>query len=396
MHFAQIAEPADVCRTTYELGTHRAIQNLEISVKRLRGLLQPQGAPSFAFQEWVEFGSELTRTPYAHLYDETVSIRFGGGAQHYLGRFIAPYDSSHWVIEARLAHTSAAKNNFPWTPLIIPARDVTRLPSGTVQNLQIHLKELLDTRTQFEANEVVRFRNQEGYLELGRLERSPPQGDRLQILDPQGHLIEVPSQSVFRLNSKQKGGGVPTTSIFNADWIGPKMTAPKGSLRLFLDGAGRLTSLSDFVNLTPYHQINSLLWYLKPLVAWRPGALCAELAGLENFEDIVTSGAGVCRHQAVLLATLLREAGYVARLVFYLPSTGEAGHAWIEVDLPDSNGSLKATQTFVVDPSEHPALIAFKEAQRDAARHRGSIAARFYTQPGRQVLLPENLKRGLN
>ncbi len=101
-------------------------------------------------------------------------------------------------------------------------------------------------------------------------------------------------------------------------------------------------------------------------------------------QEMLCNGEAVCSHKAYLIANILSEAGFEARIV------GLADHAWAEARMPDAQGHI---QTWIIDPGFNRVSL-FEEVRAIAASDPTSIAAEYYTHPNRRPALQETTEHG--
>lgn len=328
-----------------------------------------QHAP-FVAGEYVQIGSNFSSELVVKVESNPdTNFRFSGTSSSYIGKFIRVYNSEHFVIEVQ-----AVKQGVPPSNVIVPKDRVYGLKSGTLSNFKSGVKSLLTIEFDFAVNETVRFRNKEGYIEVGSVRKIG--SNKIQIQTKVG-LVTIFKRDVFKYVE-----GEPHTPVYNADWIQAEFGKPKGSLRMFLSGAAKISSLQDYQQMLPSEKIATLMKYLKSNIEWTKGALEAENAGLGNFKKIICSGAGVCRHLAVLMSVILSEAGFSTKVVMYYEE-GKNGHAWLEVDVVNS----RTNTTFVVDPTNGHFIQPYWQVRKTAVQNPSSNEAKWYVREGREFLL---------
>jgi arylamine N-acetyltransferase len=109
--------------------------------------------------------------------------------------------------------------------------------------------------------------------------------------------------------------------------------------------------------------------------------------------DVICAGAGTCRYQSTLLASVLSELGFTVRQTIYeyKNSAGliTSGHRWLEVDVPDVKEGKK---TLVLDVTGNAGtdIIPLSDAVAEAQKpeNRNSFSTLYYANPGRQYVLP--------
>ena len=326
----------------------------------------------FESGEYVQIGADYSSSnSYKTVKNPDHTFVFSGHAAAYIGKFVRIYDENNYVIQIQ-----SIKDNVPPTEIIVPRYLTYGLTSGTASHFRNAVRGLLTINIAFKSGELVRYRRVDGTIGLGIFIRSNK--NHITLKDEADQTVYISPQSVFRYID-----GDPHTATYNADWIHAHFQKPTDLVRQFLDGAGKLTSLPDFAEQSPEQKILTLMKYLKANVNWTKGALSGETAGLRDFNEILCSGAGVCRHLAPLMATMLSELGYTPRVTKYIEQ-GKDGHAWLEVDVRDSYGQLK---TFVVDPSNGEFVKAFSEVSAAASKNKNSSEAAWYIKPGREFLV---------
>lgn len=330
----------------------------------------------FVSDEWVQFGyefREINEFEIANSFGDKAN--FSGNALVYLGRFVRALDADNLIVKVIGQNK---KNKWVQVEIIAPRGQVKGLISGTPARFKERLKALLHLPLEFGQNDLIRYRAADGLIRLGFFVRK---FKRYSVIrDAAGSVQNVRNESVFRYVE-----GDPFTPVFSEGWIQAKFNMPKPFLGNLLDGAGKLTSLSDYAKMSSTERIRTITEYLRANVSWMIGAKMAEAAGLIDFDRIVSVGAGVCRHLAVLLATMLAEAGFSPRLVIFQEDGNKNGHAWLEVDIQEKERSV----TYVVDPSNMNSnyVVPFSDVSKAAIANKGSIEATMYIQPGRKYFI---------
>ncbi len=140
----------------------------------------------------------------------------------------------------------------------------------------------------------------------------------------------------------------PPADIFKTtNWT--DLERPKRLLAQVLNGGAKLASLPDFKRRTAIEKLELLNRYVLQFQPARNVAKMSEVANKNDFDTLLCAGAGVCRHNSLLAATLFSELGYPTRMMVSDPRDAKYDrHAWVEVDMVDPKGNR---QTFVVDPS---------------------------------------------
>lgn len=274
----------------------------------------------------------------------------------------------------------------PPTEIIVPRDQVVGLSSAHGENFKNAMTEILSIPLNFKYGELVRFRDSQGKLNLGLFVRS--NGQFVSLYGHDGSMHYTSSQSVFKY-----AGGSPHTSVFDNLGFQVHPTKTSGLLQQFLDGAGKLTSLPDFIKLSDEQRILTLIRYLHANIKWINGAKRCEHAGFNQLELNLAMGAGVCRHLARLMGTLLGESGYSHRLTQYRNPTLEYGHAWVEAEVA-IDSDRRVFKTLIVDPSAGYYVNSLGNVISIATQDQKSMEAEWYTRPEREYSIydPTDLK----
>jgi hypothetical protein len=371
--FVQARQCSELFASRETLSTQEVLEQLFALSK------ERSSSSTFQANEFVQFGGDINSN---HEYkDFAIPSKlhvFSGHKSYYIGRFVKNYDSNHVLV----SFENRATNTF--ATIIVPRNDIQKLNTGLDVNFLNSMKFISSIPLTFAQNEVVRFRDLSGNMAVGTFVMAL--GSRVLVKTNEGENLTVNQEDVFRFI-----GGSPLTTRYDTEYHREKnsemlaMTfAPEEKLvRKFLNGAARLTSLVDFKKLPTEEKILALMAYLKLNVSWTHGAVNAELASLKNFSDVLCSDAGVCRHLSVLMKAILNETGFLARAVYYKDPESDFGHMWVELDVPQPNGTFT---TYVVDPSYGYYLKAYSEISAIAEADKNSFEAMWYTQTQRKTL----------
>jgi hypothetical protein len=322
--------------------------------------------------EYIEIRSpSASKLVFKLAQNPAKTIELFGLSDGYLGKFVRSLDEESYVVQFE----DVDRDIMP-TQILVPRNLVRGLTSGTAAHFKNAVKDLLEMQIEFQAGELVRYRNAAGHISLGHF--LEVKGTSTTIADEFGQSVNVPSQRVFRFMD-----GEPATPRYAQKWVDEYFEMPNDLVLNFLDAAGKLSSLSDFSSLSAKEKLTTMLKFLSSNMPWTSSALRAENAGLQNLNDMLCAGVGVCRHVSLLLNSIFAELGYSSRVANFFNAEG-VGHAWLEVDVKMSNGQLK---TFVVDPSNGLYVKSYAEVAALAAKNKNSNAARWYSQPTRTFFL---------
>jgi len=133
-------------------------------------------------------------------------------------------------------------------------------------------------------------------------------------------------------------------------------------------------------------RFETLIKFIKAKIPWTAAANFGEENGLNTYNKLICTGVGVCRHNSLVLASILSEAGYRVRPTAYFPGANREGHAWLEVDSVQADGKII---TYILDPSTPDILFSkpLENAQKNALRNSESNDALWYTQIGRKFAI---------
>jgi hypothetical protein len=332
----------------------------------------------FEAREYVQIGKEGDPQLLLKHVDAPTTMTLDKRSLPYIGRFVGMEDGANYVVEIKGAGGVDAN-------VRVPKEQVYALPAGTVKAARQSMHRLPVIQLSFQPGEGVRFRNKWGLIEMGAV--IALRDGVMKIMTMAGE-ISISPKNVF----KPSGPKIPVTPHYKAYWTEGQWKSPAGPTGLFaefLNGGAALTSHPDFAQAAPAEKIEVLMRYVWHNIPWTAAAKQAEDAGLRAFEDLLCAGAGVCKHNSTLLATILSEAGYFTRLVSYVPpgkegETERRGHAWLEVDMPSDQGEV---ETYVVDPSGVSGFIKpIREVEKIAQTNPDSNANKWYMQPGREYV----------
>ena len=288
-----------------------------------------------------------------------VAVSFEGNTVPYIGSFSGVANDDNYLVTVRppgRLHVT----------VLVPKRQVAPLTFAARKAAQEAFLPVLSQRLSFEPGERVRYRDEDGLMREGTY---PPAGARI------GNIF------------KRAGPEAAFTPFFHVPWKGAPLGKPSGFLAQFLDGGALITSRADFAQLPSQRKLLTLVRYAKRHLPWTAAAKSAELAGLDDFDKILGAGVGVCRHNALLLAALLTEAGFRARVA--VAANGKDGHAWVEADMPERGGR---TRTYLLDASVRdtdfvmPLGEVLAEAARPGETTRQAWLRRWYIRPDREYV----------
>ena len=301
-----------------------------------------------------------------------------------IARFERPLDLDHYLIEVQDLEKGHEVHH-----VIVERADVKQTISGNETSTLRMIKQTENIKCTFQEHETLRYRDVNHQMKQGSFIRSFMQDVVLyhEVMEPSGHKIAVNAKKTFRYFGPQvpKTVSPKLSPFFRTAWSDDtimRTDLTDGVMEAFLDGAARILS-DDRIqirNLRHPDKIKILNDYLLKVMPGYDPALQAEESGVKNLAELLCTGAGVCRHKTVIFAQILNEAGYTTRMM--RKPNGEWGHAWIEVDLPNS---MHVLESYVVDPTEgtiKPLAQSFQDAQKKT----DSPDALYYTNPSRIVV----------
>ena len=196
-----------------------------------------------------------------------------------------------------------------------------------------------------EVSSPVIFRTREGPLRRGILISLDDLEAQIYLTD--GTFVLANAEEVF------PDSGGESKIIFWADPIFNLYGSKLGpNLRAYLNGGLEIISRPEFRKLSSGEKVQVLKQYHERVFHTEPEGTHAERVVGEDLEKILAVGAGVCRHNAHLLALLLNEAGFKARVIVWRKDLivtygilGEevpedVGHAWLEVEIDHDGRTL--------------------------------------------------------
>ncbi len=239
----------------------------------------------------------------------------------------------------------------------------------------------------FQVGKEMRFRNSEGRVEQalllgeGRSEDSTT-ATALRLKRSDGSIEDLDSTQVFPLHFR---GQLPTTPVYRGPYLPEQMPLrPSPLMQRILNAAARLTSHEEFIRSSERQRWALALRFTQLFLPWNTCALSAGSWGLDDFDELLGNGIGVCRHNALLLAMILQEAGIPAEVV--VAFHGNGGHAWVEIQ--GSEGR------WILDPSAGPGLAGVSLLSELVAISQSmgpdSSINRFYLNPEKQVWKPSS------
>gem|GEM_PF-5091608 len=130
--------------------------------------------------------------------------------------------------------------------------------------------------------------------------------------------------------------------------------------------------------------------FIANLLPWSDSGILAEQFGIQSKGDVVCSGIAVCRHSNIVLADVLREAGFDIDIKYAStaakninPETTQdiASHLWLEAHLMVGS----KLQTFVLDIAHRESAVYFKNigALSNSMERQKTIKG-FYLNPHRE------------
>jgi hypothetical protein len=276
------------------------------------------------------------------------------------------WDLDHWLVSVDFPQSDISD-----VDLIVPKDNIWGLHGGSIGVANKRFSILKDADFSFAPYEMVRYRDKKAVMRLGSFLRV--NGPSIQIEVAPGKREFFPRAKVF----KQISDRAPSNPVFAPVFLDRvKPIDPSDEItREFLDAGARISSLPDFSKKTPLDQLNVLAQFVARSLNWTVVAKRIEEYGLRSFNDILLAGEGVCRHNAILLAALLSEAGINARVVNHYFKDEDLGHAWVEADI-EVNGK---GETFVLDASVNKGFaIPMWRVKQVSAEYPKSFVAKWW------------------
>jgi hypothetical protein len=232
---------------------------------------------------------------------------------------------------------------------------------------------------EYRIQQKVRFRGADGRIQLGTI---VAEKDSSFVVESSSRVQQTlrPSQ-VFPVSASLN----VETPLYELPWLTEKLSEGVSPiLRKILDAGARLSAYRQFLEKSERERLDLLTRFVQLLLPWQSCARHASNFGLTSFDDLLTSGVGVCRHNALLLVMILREAGYDAELV--TAYHGNFGHAFVLL-------KSKSVGLWYLDPStlEASGRVRSEKEVLDARKLGGekSFAATIFLNPDRTVWKPK-------
>lgn len=288
-------------------------------------------------------------------------------------------DSTHSIVRFRTRNWSGEG-----ITLRVPNRWIKLMRTGTNPTLMARLKLLRQFSPTFEDGEPVRYRARDHQIREGIY----------------GETVKPGRQyTIYKKVNSERG----FTPSFEVSWNDMIFDFWNPSMNAILDAAAKLESRPEFLALSPVDQVAALTLFVEKNMPWQACAnVTGQQHGPDHFSELLVAGAGVCRHNSILLGTILTEAGFRVRSVVHTyPVTPvredglqTQGHAWLEVDVPSP--AADSFVTHILDPSSsHPRLggtftvMPLWDVEKIAAKNPNSMCARWYTQAERIFTFPK-------
>lgn len=261
----------------------------------------------------------------------------------------------------------------------VKREDIARSFPENTETLKKQLEYLDDISLTFIDGEKIRFRDATGALQSAVLEKISADGKY--IISHNSKQLNIEADSIFKAVDNSF-----STPQYNHKFF-PFSSKPEGLYKRVLNGASKVSSKSEFKSLKEMEQISILTNYVKRFVQPTDIANTLEFKGYDTLNKILCTGTGVCRHNATVLATVLKESGFNPKFKAYITPGTKSGHAWLEIMIDN--------KLYVLDgnaPGEGFNLYTMEEALKYAKEEPNSFDAIFYTQPNREEILPTPLK----
>ncbi|MBT4791920.1 MAG: hypothetical protein HON90_10140, partial [Halobacteriovoraceae bacterium] len=260
-----------------------------------------------------------------------------------IGQFQGVFDEDQYIVSTRLSKPGSTQLN-----TLINKNDIKGFSGSTPEKLQQSLKPFLDIKLFFVAGERIRFRDKNGFLQSGLFYNS---NNNIAKINVAGKIQEVNINEIFKNSNTHP----PKTPSYKADWILVKDESPTGSYRDLLNAGAKITSTTEFHLMHDQERFETLIKFIKAKIPWTAAANFGEENGLNTYNKLICTGVGVCRHNSLVLASILSEAGYRVRPTAYFPGANREGHAWLEVDSVQADGKII---TYILDPSTPDILFS--------------------------------------
>ena len=328
--------------------------------------------------EYVRIGNEgrSTRVSVASRSEKTYETQ-----TEFPAKFLKVVDPGHYLVEKQINHTGKVAQ------FKVPKESVGGTTTGSLARVLDATKPTHEIQLDFLPNERVRYRTSNGQMQVGHLSSRGLLNGIAEVDNETTHTRSIiPQSKLFKLPPDAHNPGTKYFKMMDVT----QMNRPEEAVVTMFDGAARITSHPDYAASTAQEKLQILTRYVERFVPWSAAGKVAEKHGLANYNQLICSGVGVCRHNTVILATILEESGYPVRFVHHHISK-KIGHAWLEADMKLADGT---TQTYVVDPSHRLGTDIFvkslTDVKKDAHENPLSSSAVYYTQTNRHFLYPDS------
>lgn len=269
--------------------------------------------------------------------------------------------------------------------LLVPHQFLSVPKITTKEEVLKRLSFLDDIELDFSVNQLVRIRDNEGLMRTGVVRKALKES--VEVILEDNRIIQRNQKDVFRSVHARSRTPYYENSTYARGEISEAVfqfsQKPEGVFRKILDGAARLSSTSEYQSLEEIDQVNFLGNYIKKFLQTPDGAAAIERRTGNKINEVFCQGTGVCRHQAIALATVLQEAGYKANLKTHFVDKLKFGHVWVELEI-DGKIYILDTGTSLNEMY----IKTFEEAKVLAEKTPESMESIFYTNPSVTTINP--------
>ncbi|MDB5038740.1 MAG: hypothetical protein JWQ35_2268 [Bacteriovoracaceae bacterium] len=212
----------------------------------------------------------------------------------------------------------------------IAPENIRGLQIGSTEKFEEVLKIFNNAQLKFKTGEVVRVRNPQGFIFLGKISKKL-RGNRFEISVKTAEGEKKIERSAEELSKFKDGDYYPMTVTWIPQSASESKWQPGGDLQKVLNAAARFTSTDEFVQASAREKLDLLVSFVRVFMGPHMVAAESDKFGFPNIDTLFAPGMGCCRHKTQLLAMIMGELGYKIE-VAVKHVEGLGGHTWLIVD----------------------------------------------------------------
>lgn len=268
----------------------------------LSRILSPSQQGSFERNQWVEYGDSQQAVPFKALFmtidGQSFAIKheeqthFARGTA--LGLFEGVADNDHYLIRVGATGNSSV--------IKVPKEFVRPTSAGNKRIVFDALKEARNIPQHLKEGQSVLFRSRNGDLEEGTVRKILKGGAQIAPASGEAPITKSAHEIAPQLTKTR-----PRTFRMSAsNHMEFSIEDAKGPYREFLNGGLRMSSDAAFRKLPIAEQLAILAAYTQRFFPWKEsGQLHKRKDLIHDFNDVICTGATMCRHSAVAMSRIL-------------------------------------------------------------------------------------------